>query len=793
MIQNPRYPVQNITQSDRNIAFLLFALLLILYLITFTGVIQSSDGLAMFSTTESMVRRGAIDSNQLIWMGNQQGNSAADGNLYSRKGLGMTLLGLPLVWLARWAQGIGLVHSALLLNPLLTAFTGALIFGAGRRLSWMRSTSVAVALIYGLATMAWPYTQTYFSDPVCAFGLFGAFYGILSYGQTGRKYFLLLAGLAWSIAYLTRVANLITLPLYLIAVYVVVVHRIGYARLQRRGLAVRVNLIVRRYWRPFVSFLAPVVIAGLMSLWWNWVRYGNVLQSGYVETERFNAVWWFGVSGLLVGPARGLFWYSPILLLAIPGAVWFWRHARMTLYFVLAFFVIYVLFYGKWYMWHGGYSWGPRFIVPTLPFLALLAGPAIEKWLVRGDASWLARLAVGALITVSVVVQWLGMLVPFALVQDWLDAAVQPLFAPETFTRLQYSPLVLQWQFITSDNVQLAWWRATQNDRNSGWSLLILLLLAAGLLVYALGRQLSSASADEGHNRQWIVATGLVLVIVIMLTVLNRTITDPDLREAASRIREDEAPSHAVLITKPESSQPFANVYHGRLPAYGVRQQSDVDEFTEYWTQRIRAEDSHIWLLPDETLPESSTWERTLRLDDFLLSDERMSPSHGQRLAFYAINDPDQLVQVGLGTVFGDPMLIESGIDDTNGWIRLRGYAMLPETHPGGDLLLQLDWESLQAVNDNYHVFVHLLNADGDKLAQRDGQPVQWMRPTSTWQPGEIIEDRYGMHLPQNMPEGDYVFSVGLYNPVTGQRLPVSAGPSDYAIELGPIHVSSAD
>ena len=37
-------------------------------------------------------------------MGNQQGNFGADGNLYSRKGLGMTLLAVPLIWVARLWQ-----------------------------------------------------------------------------------------------------------------------------------------------------------------------------------------------------------------------------------------------------------------------------------------------------------------------------------------------------------------------------------------------------------------------------------------------------------------------------------------------------------------------------------------------------------------------------------------------------------------------------------------------------------------------------------------------------------------
>ena len=132
----------------------------------------------MFATTESFVRTGSFDSNQLLWMGNQQGNIGVGGDLYSRKGYGMVLLAMPLVWLAKQWGAVGLVHAALLLNPLVTAWMGALLFRTGRRLGWSRPTSIATALLFGLATMAWPYTQGYFSDPICGWGLLAAAYAL---------------------------------------------------------------------------------------------------------------------------------------------------------------------------------------------------------------------------------------------------------------------------------------------------------------------------------------------------------------------------------------------------------------------------------------------------------------------------------------------------------------------------------------------------------------------------------------------------------------------------------------
>ena len=116
-----------ISPKDRHIAVLLFGFLLACYLFTFTGVIDSSDGLSTFATTENLVRRGSFDSNQLLWMGNQQGNIGADGNLYTRKGLGQVLLAAPLAWLGLVWPSVGIVHVSLLLNPLLTAWAGALL------------------------------------------------------------------------------------------------------------------------------------------------------------------------------------------------------------------------------------------------------------------------------------------------------------------------------------------------------------------------------------------------------------------------------------------------------------------------------------------------------------------------------------------------------------------------------------------------------------------------------------------------------------------------------------------
>lgn len=782
--------ITQISARDRSIAFFISAFLLACYLITYTGTIQSSDGLAMFATVESMVRRGEIDANQLLWMDLQQGSFGPDGELYSRKGLGMPLLALPLVWLAKLWPGIGLVQTALLLNPILTAWTGALIFRMCRRLGWTHSTAIVTALLYGLATLAWPYSQTFFSDPVSAWGLFAAFYCLFAFSQTQRKSYLFLGGVVWGIAYLSRTVNLLTLPVYL-AVLPLIVRRFEFSNL--RAMA-------QHYWRETASFMIPVASAGLLSLWWNWARYGNVFESGYLDQESFSGDWLFGIFGLLVGPARGLIWYSPILLLGVIGAVWFWRHQRTLLVWMIALVAIYVLTYAKWFMWHGGFSWGPRFLVPTVPFLALMIGPVIA-WLVEPreqDSVWRRTFVVlaGLLAIWSIGVQWLGMLAPFGLVQNWLADAVSPLFAPETFTQLRYSPLVLQWQFISAETIPLAWW----NGGKIAWFGLLMPLvgLLAGLIV--LLRQMRDVpqpvvETEQGSmSRNWLYSLALVLIMLALLTFYYPDLGTSEARQLAAQIEQFEEPNDVILDLRVDKTSPFANVYHGNLPVYGLFPATELDARNAAWLETLQNNYGRLWLLPDGGLPENSGWERPLRMDNFLVWEGRPAEAisaegEEQRLTLYALSASQQLINNGLGTIFGRADDSQGDITAENGQIRLSQYAISPRVRPNDEMLLALRWESLQAVEQNYHVFVHIIDEANNMVTQRDGQPVQWMRPTSTWQPGDVIVDRYGLLLDDDFAPGSYTINIGLYDPQTGQRVPVNAGTGEQSIRVGPIPV----
>ncbi|HEU4326439.1 MAG TPA: glycosyltransferase family 39 protein [Roseiflexaceae bacterium] len=101
--------------------------------------------------------------------------------------------------------------------------------------------------------------------------------------------------------------------------------------------------------------------------------------------------------------------------------------------------------------------------------------------------------------------------------------------------------------------------------------------------------------------------------------------------------------------------------------------------------------------------------------------------------------------------------------------IHLRGLNAEGEAQRGATQDLTLFWKSRAAITNDYMLFAHLIGPDGQRYAQFD-LPYT----TSTWEPGRIVETHLPLTLPDNGPVGTYRLYIGLYEPATGQRLPLS-------------------
>jgi uncharacterized membrane protein len=102
------------------------------------------------------------------------------------------------------------------------------------------------------------------------------------------------------------------------------------------------------------------------------------------------------------------------------------------------------------------------------------------------------------------------------------------------------------------------------------------------------------------------------------------------------------------------------------------------------------------------------------------------------------------------------------------------------QIQPSETLRATLHWRDLGPVDDDYTVFVHVLDASEKVVAQQDQQPLAGARPTSSWFAGDVVLDGYTIQLPKSLAPGDYPIEVGMYNASTGERLPVSRDGKPY-------------
>jgi hypothetical protein len=123
------------------------------------------------------------------------------------------------------------------------------------------------------------------------------------------------------------------------------------------------------------AFGTPLPVGYFHSALWSDVHNMGLVSLTYPHLD---AMW-----GTTFGVYRGLFFLSPFLLFAALGYVNLWRNpAHRVEFWLLALAPLsYWLFNASSAMWQGGFAVGPRYLVPSLPFIGMAAGSGLgQAW-----------------------------------------------------------------------------------------------------------------------------------------------------------------------------------------------------------------------------------------------------------------------------------------------------------------------------------------------------------------------------------------------------------------------------
>lgn len=98
--------------------------------------------------------------------------------------------------------------------------------------------------------------------------------------------------------------------------------------------------------------------------------------------------------------------------------------------------------------------------------------------------------------------------------------------------------------------------------------------------------------------------------------------------------------------------------------------------------------------------------------------------------------------------------------------VRWRGHDLEPAQPRAGEVLeLGLYWQPVERIDRDWTTFVHLLDEQGNRLAQIDRVPGNEIYPPTLWEPGQLIVDQYELSLPDDLPAGRYRIEFGWYGP----------------------------
>jgi hypothetical protein len=680
-----------------------------------------------------------------LWQPSQN-SYGPDGNLYSKKGLGVSLLVVPLFTLGKWLPGIGAVQLANLTGNILAFLTLSCFFRLVLVLGYPTTTAFVATVALALATPLWIYSRTLLSEPLATLGCCVALYGAVALRRsTNRSGYVSLVLCSSGLALMVLAKSANAIAVLAVAPYVVYSLLVEHHRLRSR-------------WRRLALVGAmPIGLSVLLTMLYNYSRFQTLLTFPLDPKEQFSTPLVMGLSGLLVSSGKGLFWYVPLVWLGLFGVSQWRKQGRLADYLLASSCILAPLWlYSQWYDWYGGRAWGPRMILFTVPAVVLLAVPALG-WLTQVTTPTWKRMLLGVMLALSLVVQLPGVLVNFDLqeAQDLL-AGVTP---QQIVWDPLHSPLLTYWEAIGSETSDPIWLHAFFWQQPKG--LLIALALAALLSVGLLTWSGTRLVRKEGYSA-WVMlgqvgtlclfAGGLVLAAQGDPRWQERT-TEPEYNQALLEFVQTNAhPADIILFDlivhfdmdarswfwmNHSGVQPQSIFWRRRPVLSGPDQQ-----LLQTWLQRY----GRIWLALEGT-PEGvqeSTTEQWLNRWAFVgrrvwLGDQRVV-EYGNPL-----QATRHLVR-RTSAYFGDLVVLDS-------------YTIWRSAEPEL-VMVELVWSHV--AEDPLNVSVQAVSADGSLIGQLD-QPL-----------GEFeLEDQRVNRVVLSIPNQFHSLILKAYRVDTGSALPV--------------------
>ncbi len=399
-------------------SLIIFLINLIVYGLFNYGGTRSPDSEIVFRTTESLLFRQEFAVQEPISWDYFGLGPGKDNKHYSIFGPAESIAAVPFLYLANYLKGqkIFLVDSSKVplsfrvsnnnreaglyylenkrpanltghyerfIVSFFNVFIGALsgVFFFYLMLGFVKSNWVSfyITVIYSFGSLIFSYTGTFFSEPLCTLFIIISFLFIANNeddkqqsNKELRNYFF--SGLFLGLAVTAHISAVLSVPFYYLFLL---------------GQQSKIKFDLKRFILSGIYFTIGLAIFGCLLLYYNYARFGNIFETGRSAVPLFHYAIYTnplpGLYGLLVGAGKGIFIYSPIVLLSIIFWKRFHKKYPHLSFSIIGMILVRIFFLASRSDWHSGFALGPRYLIIIIPFLFIPIGIGLKDIFEKKD------------------------------------------------------------------------------------------------------------------------------------------------------------------------------------------------------------------------------------------------------------------------------------------------------------------------------------------------------------------------------------------------------------------------
>ena len=381
--------MRNFWQKYR-VEIILFILLTICY--DYIWQQPSWNDLGRYDLIMAIVEQGTVCIN--AYHQNTGDKALYNGNYYSDKGPAPAFLGVPIYWFLNYLQAAAgfsdgfsclgrtvnlllwfakLVIIRILVISIPSALLAVFLYRFLLRLGTNQKLALLLIIGYSLGTLAFPYSTLFYGHQLATTFIFISFFILYDMKHRERP----ISYPTSCMLYLTSgfLSGLAILTEYPVVLLVAVLCIYGFSIRNPQSLIRNIPWFI-------LGFAGPIAVL----FYYNYLCFGIPFTFGYfsVADETFRREMAKGIAGVtypkpeaLLGITfsayRGLFFINPLLFLSIFGFYYFYKTQkyRREFWSSIVAVMVFLLFNASYYMWWGGWTIGPRHLVPIIPFLII--------------------------------------------------------------------------------------------------------------------------------------------------------------------------------------------------------------------------------------------------------------------------------------------------------------------------------------------------------------------------------------------------------------------------------------